>query len=427
MSFKAMFVAIGGKSGVGKTTLIKNLIMLYPNIFMRPVSYTTRPKRAGEDNSEYIFVTEDRIKTLHKHGQLANFDFNYGNYYAMDRKNLLQDLNGYDVFIIKEIHPKYHGNIKKLTCNHSISVLVKGLDVETESRGRNAEDDCYYNLHKDNEFDLVYMYDKNFSPEVNAKYFYKRLVVYINFLKMFPPATIIDTENFRGYVKAATQFTEEKRITTKNFHKISEVFWRSFLRKLRSGEVVLELGPGNGWLRNSFLWPSVDYHCVDIASNMQSVSNKGDSFVASARSMPIMTESIDCVVASLADPYFYPEMLCEVNRILKEGGRFAVTLPDKEWADNLRGSNNHKTSFLLDDGETATVYSFTFSDEQLAYLIDECGFSICQLIHLQGSALSENKVSRAITCAAEKACKSINDLNIITVLVLKKERTLENG
>ena len=426
MSFKAMFVAIGGKSGVGKTTLIKELIMLYPNIFTRPVSYTTRLKRVGEDNSEYIFVTEDKIKMLHEHGKLANLDFNYGNYYAMDRESLLQNLEIPDIFIIKEIHPKYHENIKKLTGNRSISVLIKGLDTETNFRGRNAEDDYYYNSHNENEFDLVYMYDKNFSPKVNANYFYNRLMVYINFLKRFPPAKTIDTVNSSGYVKVATQFTEEKRITTKNFHEISEVFWHSFLKKLGSDEVVLELGPGNGWLRSSFVWPSVDYRCVDIASNMQSVSNKENSYVASARSMPMLNESIDCVVASLADPYFYPEMLCEVNRILREGGLFAVTLPDKEWADNLRGSNNHKTSFLLDSGESSTVYSFTFSDEQIEDLVDKCGFSICQLIHLQGTELRKNEISQAITCAAEKVGKSVNDLNIITALVLRKERIIKN-
>lgn len=43
MSFKAKFVAIGGKSGIGKTTLINSLIAIYPSIFRRPISYTTTP------------------------------------------------------------------------------------------------------------------------------------------------------------------------------------------------------------------------------------------------------------------------------------------------------------------------------------------------------------------------------------------------
>lgn len=79
MSFKAKFVAIGGKSGVGKTSLVKNLITFYPNTFRRSISYTTRKRRDGEDKSEYIFISEDEMKALHKQGKLANLDLNYGN------------------------------------------------------------------------------------------------------------------------------------------------------------------------------------------------------------------------------------------------------------------------------------------------------------------------------------------------------------
>ena len=82
MSFKAKFVAIGGKSGIGKTTLINSLIAIYPSIFRRPISYTTRQRREGEDKSEYIFISTDEIKLLFEQGKLVNLDFNYGNYYG---------------------------------------------------------------------------------------------------------------------------------------------------------------------------------------------------------------------------------------------------------------------------------------------------------------------------------------------------------
>lgn len=422
MSFKTKFLAIGGKSGIGKTTLVNNLIMLYPNTFRRPISYTTRPRRAEEDNSEYIFISQEDMKVLHKQGKLANLDLNYGNYYAMDKDRLFQDMESFDLIIIKEIHPQYHANIKKLAKDDGISVLIKGLDDEANIRGRSIEDDSYYNVHGENEFDLVYVYDKNISQEDNAKNFYRRLMVYVNTTKMFPSARKIDTKNVSGYSKVAAEFTEERRITTRNFHEISKLFWSPIIEGLNNRETVLELGPGNGWLRSSFVWPVVDYCCVDIASSMRSVSNAANGIVASARCIPVRSNSIDCVVASLADPYFYPEMLCEVNRILKEGAMFVATLPDKEWADNLRGQSNHETSFLLDDGDMATVFSFTFSDEEIKFLAEECGFSICQLIHIRGIELKKNEISPAIISAAEKASKSIDDLNIITAIILKKRK-----
>lgn len=312
--------------------------------------------------------------------------------------------------------------IKELTGDNGISVLIKGLGSETDIRGRSIEDDNYYEAHGEDEFDLVYVYDRNSSQEDNAKNFYRKLLVYINTTKVFPPANEIDAKNAAGYSKVAAEFTEERRITTRNFHEVSKVFWRSWIEGLHIGDTVLELGPGNGWLRGSFVWPLVNYCCVDITASMKSVSNTPNGIVASARCIPVESKSADCVVASLADPYFYPEMLCEVNRILKEGALFIATLPDKEWADNLRGAGNYKTSFMLDNGKAATVFSFTFSDEEMKFLAEECGFLICQLIHLRGIELKESEISPAITGAAEKAGKTVDDLNIITAIVWKKRK-----
>lgn len=422
MSFKTKFVAIGGKSGVGKTTLIKSLIALYPNSFKRPISYTTRHRRSGENNAEYIFLSEDEIKLLHEQGKLVNLDFNYGNYYAMDKIQLMKDIESKDLILIKEIHPQYHYKLKGLTGENCISVLIKGFESETDNRDRSFEDDEYYKLYKDDEFDLVFVYDKSITQEENATLFYQRLVVYIKTNSMFPPTRIIDKENSAGYSKVADEFTEEKRITTRNFHEVSKNFWSTFICELRNNETVLELGPGRGWLRNSFEWPCINYCCVDISPNMNSGSNRKEGIIASARCIPVKSKSIDCVVASLADPYFYPEMLCEVSRILKDGACFVLTLPDKEWAVNLRGDNNNKTTFILSNGNTATVFSFTFSDEEIEYLADICGFAIRQLLHLQGSKLTENEISPAIIQASEKADKAVYDLSIVTAIVLEKRK-----
>lgn len=420
MSYKAMFVAIGGKSGVGKTTLVNSLILSYPSVFKRPISYTTRPRRTGENKNEYIFVTEEEIKSLYEQGWLANLDENYGYYYAMDKRKLLRDMSHNNQIVIKEIHPRYHGKIGEICGDNFISVLVKGLERE-DIRGRRQEDDSFYENYPENEFDIVFFYDKSSSPQENAKYFYQKIKVYIYTHNAFPPAKSIDSKNMVGYSTVADEFTEERRITTRNFHEISTPFWNQVINQMHTGAKVLELGPGNGWLRSFFSWPLIEYSCVEISSSMKSVLCANNSLVASARCIPVKCKSVDYIVASLADPYFYPEMLCEANRILKDEALFITTLPDKEWADNLRGANNHQTSFVLDGGKKATVFSFTFSDEELQHLADNCGFSILQIDHLNGSEL-ENEISPAITLSAEKAEKAIEDLKIVTAIIWRKRK-----
>ena len=233
MSFNTKFIAVGGKSGVGKTTLIKNLILLYPNRFKRPISYTTRRKRPEEDDTEYLFLSESEIKLLYEQGKLANFDYNYGNYYAIDRSQLMNSIDSKDLILIKEIHPQYHYKIKELLGEDCISVLIKGFESEIDNREHRFEDEEYYKLHKDDEYDLIFWYDKSITQEENAVLFYQRIMVYAEEYSVFPPARIIDGDNFTGYSKVADEFTEEKRITTRNFHEVSQSFWRTFICGLK--------------------------------------------------------------------------------------------------------------------------------------------------------------------------------------------------
>lgn len=55
-------------------------------------------------------------------------------------------------------------------------------------------------------------------------------------------------------------------------------------------------------------------------------------------------------------------------------------------------------------------------------LAEQGGFSINQLTHLCGVELGDDEISPGITKAAEKANKSIDDLRIITAIILKKRK-----
>lgn len=421
MRLEGKFIAIGGKSGVGKTTLINKLVELYPEI-KRPVSYTTRKRRENESGAEYKFISENEIKQLYESGKLVNLDFNYGNYYGMDKEELLKELEDEGFFIIKEIHPQYHEKIKAALGDNVISVLIKGLGCDSENRGRELEDGNFYKKEKELGFDLVFIYDRNCSIEENARLFYHKLLTYVETMDRFPLAKNIDMANYTGYSMVAEEFTEERRITTRNFHEVSKKFWNSLLGEVAKDEKILELGPGNGWLRNSFSWPEVKYCCLDITENMAAIANEENGIVASARCIPLESSSMDYVFASLADPYFYPQVLCEVHRILKDQGRFALTLPDKEWADNLRGRGNNTTTFVLDKGTEANVFSFTFDDKEIEQLVNMCGFSLEKLEHLTGLEIINNEISPAIIKSSNNAKKDLTELKIVTAAILQKRK-----
>jgi guanylate kinase len=56
-----MFIVVSGPSGVGKGTVIKELLKQLPQLNL-PVSYTTRPPRTGEKNGQdYYFVSEEEF------------------------------------------------------------------------------------------------------------------------------------------------------------------------------------------------------------------------------------------------------------------------------------------------------------------------------------------------------------------------------
>lgn len=68
MNDKIILVALMGKSGSGKDTLLKTL----PPEWNRPIKFTTRPMREGESNGNpYYFITLDEYIEFYKNNSVA--------------------------------------------------------------------------------------------------------------------------------------------------------------------------------------------------------------------------------------------------------------------------------------------------------------------------------------------------------------------
>lgn len=75
-------VIISGPSGVGKDTIVKELLKRYPNI-NKTVSVTTRTKRSNEtDGVDYYFVSKEQFYEYQMNGNLVEYELYDGNYYG---------------------------------------------------------------------------------------------------------------------------------------------------------------------------------------------------------------------------------------------------------------------------------------------------------------------------------------------------------
>jgi len=429
-------VLVGGPSGIGVTAILDFLTSKLSDCYAHPVAYTSRQQRPAEGDSGYRFTSYERISDMFHRGLALNLDSAYGDAYAISLESVEAILAG-GCFAVEEVDPANHARIRAKVPD-LVSVLLIPLDLATEKvlgdtprapgRERGSTEDASFYQHLDTSpFDVVLPVGPNVPVEQSARALHLYLSAVGETDDLFPRPPVIDEENRLGYDRIAPEFSDSLRITTSNFHSLSAGFFQDQIRSwLCSGSECLEIGPGTGWLRECCQWPPVSYSTADISTRMLASScPQGDvdkQTLASARSLPFPSGSIDAVLASLADPYCYPIALCEMNRVLRPGGFLILSSPSRHWSDACRhGGHPQKTQFRLSCGAAVSVYSFTFGLDELVGLLALCGFTTVQSCVYRGDSLPcGSPVSPAIVSAARNAGIEMANLELLNCVVCVK-------
>lgn len=411
------FILIGGVSGVGKTTIIDYLLERYSNFFAQPISYTTREKR--HDNERYEFVEKQEIQQLFKNGELLNLDDVYGELYAVSKRSL-QDIIKAGKIPVKEIHPNNFHKFKLNESIEAISILIErepgsGCDDTSPREGRPDSEHWKDDSNIDIKINI-----SGLNVEGSVAQILYRIYAFRKHILQHEHPYEIERTNMQGYNRLAEEFLEEKRVTTKNFHDASLAFWKKHLSEIKPNNRVLELGVGNGWLLSNVNINTNDIVGADLSDNMSADYIKR-MYSCSSRSVPIEAGSIDYIVSSLADPFFYPETLVEIHRLLKRGGKFIFTLPSSTWAKNLKTRTDlNKTTFTKQNGESVTVYSLCSGLDSVLDIISILSMDILSSEEMRLPEEYTHSVSPAISSSSAQFKRPVGDMPIIMGHVVAK-------
>ncbi len=139
---KGEIIAVSAPSGTGKTTIIKTVLMDFPQLVFS-ISATTRKKREDEvHGKDYFFLTEDEFKEKILNNEFVEWESFFGNYYGTFKSFVNENINA-GKHILLDVDVKGALSLKKIyTEAHLIFILPPGIEeLRQRLKRRNTEDD----------------------------------------------------------------------------------------------------------------------------------------------------------------------------------------------------------------------------------------------------------------------------------------------
>lgn len=140
---RGQLIVLSGPSGVGKSTVIAELLSDRPDIFFS-VSFTTRKPRVGEaDGVNYRFVSKDTFQDMIARDEFLEYACYVDNFYGTSLKVIEEQLDaGTDVLL--EIDVQGAAKVRE-KCPDALLIFISPPSFEELSRrlrGRNTDDEA---------------------------------------------------------------------------------------------------------------------------------------------------------------------------------------------------------------------------------------------------------------------------------------------
>lgn len=160
---KGFLLVISGPSGVGKGTVLHDLMNTQKNL-VYSVSATTREKRDGEiEGVSYFYKSHEEFKQMIDADQFLEYAHVHNNYYGTPKEFVENEINDGKIVVL-EIDVQGAVNVKKNTDNAVFIFLAPPSLSELKNRivGRGTETENDINLRMKNarkELEYIQNYD----------------------------------------------------------------------------------------------------------------------------------------------------------------------------------------------------------------------------------------------------------------------------